>query len=95
MESKQCSTCEFNKRLNLFQKRGLKSDEEQYYRPDCKECRKPIIKEQHIKHRQKHKDTIEAKASGKIPCERGMLIRRDWLGRHKLSQQHNQQISNH
>ena len=95
MEIKQCRTCGINKGLYLFQKSGLKSDVEQYYRPDCKDCRKPIIKEQSIKHRQTHKDTIEAKAGEKIPCECGMFIHRDWLSRHKLSQQHNQQISKH
>ena len=95
METKQCRTCGLNKVLDLFQKSGLKSDGEQYYRPDCKECRKPIIKEQSIKHRQNHKDAIEARAGEKIPCECGMLIRRDWLSRHKLSLQHQEQISNH
>ena len=93
METLQCRTCGEVKELNLFQKSGKKSNGEQYYRPDCKECRKPIIKEQSIKHRQTHREIMEAKAGEKIPCECGMLIRRDWLSRHKLSLQHQEQIS--
>ena len=93
METQQCRTCGEVKELNLFQKCGKKSNGEQYYRPDCKECRKPIIKEQSAKHRQNYKDTIETKAGEKIPCECGMLIRRDWMSRHKLSLQHQEQIS--
>jgi len=49
METQQCRTCGEVKGLNLlnlFQKSGKKSNGEQYYRPDCKECRKSIIKEQ-------------------------------------------------
>ena len=88
MVTLQCRTCGEVKELNLFQKSGEKSNGEQYFRPDCKECRKPIIKEQGQDHRQKHKERIEAKAGEKIPCECGMFIRRDWLSRHQTSLQH-------
>ena len=88
METQQCRTCGEVKELNLFQKSGKKSNGEQYYRPDCKECRKPIIKEQSNDHRQKHKERIEARAGEKLPCECGMFIRRDWLSRHQTSLQH-------
>ena len=88
METQQCRTCGEVKELNLFQKCGKKSNGEQYYRPDCKECRKPIIKEQSNNHQQKHKERIEARAGERLPCECGMLIRRDWLSRHRTSLQH-------
>ncbi len=52
MENLLCSTCGEIKDLNLFQKNGWKSNGEQYYRPDCEECRKPIIKEEGKTHRQ-------------------------------------------
>jgi hypothetical protein len=85
METQQCREI---KELNLFEKGGRKSNGEQYYRPDCKECRKPIVKEQGKNHRQKNKERIEAKAGEKIPCECGMFIRRDGLSRHQTSLQH-------
>ena len=88
METQQCRTCGEIKELNLFQKKGYKSNGEQYYTPECKECRKPIVKEQSNNHRQKNKERIEAKAGEKIPCECGMFIRRDWLSRHQTSLQH-------
>ena len=88
METQQCRSCGEVKELNLFQKSGKKSNGEQYYRPDGKECRKPIIKEQSNDHRQKHKERIEARVGEKLPCECGMLIRRDWLSRHRTSLQH-------
>jgi hypothetical protein len=69
METQQCRTCVEVKELNLFEKSGRKSNGEQYYGPDCKECRKPIVKEQSKNHRQKHKERIEAKVGEKIPCE--------------------------
>ena len=93
METKQCRTCGLSKVLDLFHKSGFNANGEQYYRPDCKECHKPINKEHNSKYRQKHKDTIEARAGEKIPCECGLLIRRDWLSRHKLNLQHQEQIS--
>ncbi len=88
METQQCRTCGEVKELNLFEKGGTKSNGEQYYRPDCKECRKPIVKEQSKNYRQKHKERIEAKVGEKIPCECGMFIHRDWLSRHQTSLQH-------
>jgi hypothetical protein len=69
METQQRRTCGEVKEMNLFQKNSIKSNGEHYYRPDCKECRKPKIKEKSKNHRQKHKETIEAKAGGQIPCE--------------------------
>ena len=88
METQQCRTCGEVKDLNLFQKDGKKPNGEQYYRPDCKECRKPIIKEQTKVFYQKNKDRIESKAAEKIPCECGMFIRRDWFSRHQTTLQH-------
>ena len=35
---------------------------------------------------------LEGRAEKKLPCECGMLIRRDWLSRHKLSLHHQEQM---
>ena len=64
------------------------------YDKQYKQENKEKIAERNKVHNQQHLKKNK-KAGEKIPCECGMLIRRDWLGRHKLSQQHNQQISNH
>ncbi len=84
METLQCRTCGEVRELNLFQKNGWKSNREQYYRPDSKKCRKPIIKEDG-----KITDkSIRKKVGRKISCECGMFIRRDWLSRHQTRLQH-------
>ena len=88
MESKKCRKCNEVKNVSFFCKSGLDPHGNQYYRPECKECRKPIIKEEAKQYRVKHKDELEVKAGEKILCECGMHIRRDWLTRHKKSACH-------
>ena len=88
MESKKCRKCNEVKNVSFFCKNGLDPHGNQYYRADCKECRKPIIKEEAKQYRAEHKDELEVKAGEKIRCECGMHIRRDWLTRHKKSACH-------
>jgi hypothetical protein len=57
METLQCRTCGEVKELNLFQKSGMKLNGEQYYRPDCKECRKPELKKRVKIIDKKHKES--------------------------------------
>ena len=45
MESKKCRKCNTIKHVSFFSKSGLDSHGNQYYRPDCKECRKPVVNE--------------------------------------------------
>ena len=90
MDTKKCRKCNEVKNVSFFCKGGLDANGDQYYRPDCKECRKPIIKEQAKQFRARHIIEIEAKAGEKLLCECGMHIRRDWLSRHKQSIQHNE-----
>ena len=53
-----------------------------------------IAEKQKVYNQQPHiKQKKNEKAGEKIPCECGMLIRRDWMSRHKLSLQHQEQIS--
>ena len=92
MESKKCRKCSEVKDISFFCRSGLDPHGNQYYRPDCKECRKPIIKKEAMKHRAKYREEIEARAGEKLLCECGMHIRRDWLSRHKQSIQHNERM---
>ena len=79
---------EYNESYNEENKEAIKEKKKEYY-----QANKETIAEKAKAYRQNHKDAIEAKAGEKIPCDCGMLIRRDWLSRHKLSLQHQEQIS--
>mmetsp|Transcript_58753 Transcript_58753/g.155440 ORF Transcript_58753/g.155440 Transcript_58753/m.155440 type:complete len:111 (-) Transcript_58753:246-578(-) len=88
MEDKKCRKCDQVKPISEFKKNGFKSNGTQYYVPECKECRKPIVSEQAKQYRIKHREEIEAKMGEKIPCECGLMIRRDWLSRHENALSH-------
>ena len=79
---------DYHKQYNEENKEAIKEKKKEYY-----QVNKETIAEKGKVYRQNHKETIEAKAGEKIPCECGMLIRRDWMSRHKLSLQHQEQIS--
>jgi hypothetical protein len=81
---------EYKEICNEENKEAIKEKKKEYY-----QVNKESIAEKGKVYRQNHKETIEARAGEKIPCECGMLIQRDWLSRHKLSLQHQEQISNH
>ena len=81
---------EYNESYNEENQETIKEKRKEYYQANTE-----TIAEKGKVYRQTHKEIIDAKVGEKIPCECGMLIRRDWMSRHKLSQQHNQQISNH
>jgi hypothetical protein len=59
---------------------------------ECYQAHKETRAEKAKACRQTHKDGIEARAGKKIPCERGMLIRRDWFSRNKLSLRRQEQL---
>jgi hypothetical protein len=88
MESKKCRKCNTIKHVSFFSKSGLDSHGNQYYRPDCKECRKPVIKE----YIEANKDKINAKNSKRITCECGCTSRRDKISQHKKSSCHQKLI---
>jgi hypothetical protein len=52
--------------------------ENQYYRPDCKECRKPVLKE----YIEANMDKINAKDSERTTCECDRTSRRDKISQH-------------
>ena len=79
---------EYKEIYNEENKEAIKEKRNEYY-----QVNKETIVEKAKAYRQTHKETIKARAGEKIPCECGLLIRRDWLSRHKLSLQHQEQIS--
>ncbi len=74
---------EYNESYNEENQEAIKEKRKEYY-----QANKETIAEKAKSYSRTHKEIIEAKVGEKIPCECGMLIRRDWLSRHRTSLQH-------
>jgi hypothetical protein len=74
---------EYNEIYNEENQEAIKEKKNEYY-----QANKELIAEKAKIYRQKNKERIESKAAEKIPCECGMLIRRDWFSRHQTTLQH-------
>ena len=87
-------TCVKCRNTDKTWREGNQEHIKEYDKQYKQENKEKITERNKVYNQQPHiKQKKNEKAGEKIPCECGMLIRRDWLSRHKLSLHHQEQIS--